>query len=517
MRENFRMKLNNKIAQGSFGSVYQGSYMSHKNCAIKKIPIQSNSESFNRYSESEWKTLQNIKQKNIINIYGVCKSQHNIYIAMEYCKGKDLGTILDHCNFINEPLVKKWMKDLIKSLDYLKDLNIIHRDIKPTNILLTSNKLTSAEVKLVDFGFATKLDHSLKYSKVGTPLYMAPEVMNENGYDYKADIWSLGIVMYELLYGCHPFNVNNMRELMDSQRRPIDYKKHSNVSEDAIKVMKSMIQYDSSERMDYEDLLRLPFFVTNKKEISGSDEEKKESENEEDKSSIGLIGNHCVRKSENSSFELIGKSDSEVNEEKFAEGFIELPENKPEESIVNQGGNLVYGQDSRLGQNLETNDFAIDIKEVYSQFYDLKNRAELAFSYNEVALNFCKNRFPYIQKCIILFVDYQSFLIEEDLKILKIYLDEEIFNYQIDEVSVFIRNMRLSQLQILDEFAKEKDQITKEVLERKIKEDLESLMNLDKNSFDFDNILDICKLTIKFIAPDNEEIDKILESAKPNI
>ena len=144
-------------------------------------------------------------------------------------------------------------------MNELHKRHIVHRDIKPANILLTSTNIEIADVKLADFGFAKKLQNSIAGTQIGTPLYMAPEIFTSDNYTYKADIWSLGVLTYELLYGVPPFKCFRLEDLRKLHREPVNFPEDLNVPEDAKSFIRAMLAYDYNLRPGYERLLGMNF------------------------------------------------------------------------------------------------------------------------------------------------------------------------------------------------------------------------------------------------------------------
>ena len=194
----------------------------------------------------------NNPHKNIIKVYDVIKQTNKIYIVTEYCHDGDMSTIL--FNPLKEDIAKYYFYQIASGIRYMKDNNIIHRDIKPKNIMLSDNRLT---LKLADFGFA-KIQESkmVKSTSIcGSPLYMAPEILNINVYSDSVDIWALGIIMYEMLFGSHPFeSCKDYEELRRMAKTTINIPNSVNISHEALELLKKLLSVNSS-RIDIDDVL----------------------------------------------------------------------------------------------------------------------------------------------------------------------------------------------------------------------------------------------------------------------
>jgi serine/threonine-protein kinase ULK/ATG1 len=157
---------------------------------------------------------------NIIKLYDVLYSDKKdyLYMILEYCDCGDLYNFIKN-NKLTEEQIKYYMNQLKNGLQYLRDNNIIHRDIKPKNILLTNNNKI---LKICDFGFAKSIidDVSLMETLCGSPLYMAPEIINNKKYNIKSDLWSVGIILYEIIYNKHPLGEPvNILDLMEKIKK----------------------------------------------------------------------------------------------------------------------------------------------------------------------------------------------------------------------------------------------------------------------------------------------------------
>jgi serine/threonine protein kinase len=148
--------------------------------------------------------LSIIKHENIVAMVDFKQTAHNLYLVFEHCKFTDLNAyIRDHyAGRLPEDRVRRILAQLCGAFRVIRQHKVVHRDLKLSNILVTED----FEIKLADFGFAKLLEEDeFLRSQVGTPLTMAPEVIERKEYNEKCDIWSLGVITYQMLFGCNPF------------------------------------------------------------------------------------------------------------------------------------------------------------------------------------------------------------------------------------------------------------------------------------------------------------------------
>lgn len=251
---NYMIFYDKLLGSGSYANVYLGKNIkTNQNVAIKiisNIPTK-----LIRIFEEEINIMNIIKNDphtNIVGCYDIINQKDIIYIILEYCDSGDLKQIIK--NPIKEKYVQYYFKQLVNGLKYLHNKRILHRDIKPKNILLTNNRRT---IKICDFGLAKNNENNnLCKTVCGSPLYMAPEMIKNNNtlYNDQIDLWSTGLILYELLYGFHPFNhYKNINDLKISQEIDIPPKKNTNpdVSHDCIILLRKLLECDASNRLSW--------------------------------------------------------------------------------------------------------------------------------------------------------------------------------------------------------------------------------------------------------------------------
>ncbi|KAI8825214.1 Ste20-like serine/threonine kinase [Fimicolochytrium jonesii] len=211
-------EIQNQIGKGSFGEVYRGIHRrTSLPVAIKVIDFEESSDDIDEIRH-EISILSALDSPYVTKYYGSYVKGTKLWIVMEYCDGGSLFDLIKQ-DPLDETVVAVVMKELLNGLAYLHAHGKIHRDIKAANVLLTGG----GEVKLADFGVSAQVTATItkKNTFVGTPYWMAPEVILRSAYNAKADIWSLGISAWELAKGLPPHaNIHPMRVLFMIPQQP---------------------------------------------------------------------------------------------------------------------------------------------------------------------------------------------------------------------------------------------------------------------------------------------------------
>ena len=206
-----------KLGQGGMGEVYLAEQISLKRkVAIKMLrgDVTASEATLARF-KAESKTIAKLSHANIVQAYTVGEHEGNHYLVLEYVEGVSLGEYMARKGALEVPLVLTIMRQVASALLRASELNIIHRDIKPGNILLTRK----AEAKVADFGLARclseeeRVDLTRAGATVGTPLYMSPEQIEGKTLDCRSDIYSFGVTCYQMLTGQVPFDGSNAFEI----------------------------------------------------------------------------------------------------------------------------------------------------------------------------------------------------------------------------------------------------------------------------------------------------------------
>jgi len=286
--ENIRQIYNFEkiLGKGSFGLVRVISLKKEpeKKFALKIIEKDKVKEKV-YLLEREIMILRSMDHPNIINFYETYQDSKYLYIVMEFCSGGDLMDRILHKTHLEEKDVCEIMEKLFSAINYVHKKKIVHRDLKLENVLF-SDKTADSEIKIIDFGlsaivkakfhsfFSHETDHQHQdipndlNSKVGTPLYVAPEVLKGN-YSYECDIWSLGVIMFMLLSGDPPFLATTEEKLfnvIEKGQFNFNSKAWQNVSVKAKDLLTKVLRVSPKKRPNPVVILKHPWFQSFKKE-----------------------------------------------------------------------------------------------------------------------------------------------------------------------------------------------------------------------------------------------------------
>jgi len=253
------------LGNGSFGKVrlYRDKNYKELLFAIKTLKKEGITSYHFSLLKQEVDILSNMDHPNIVKYFGIFEDDYFIHIVMEYLKGQDLSKIISLKNYtdFNENQMGQIIHQLLKALSFIHSKNIIHRDIKPENILF-SDKRNIFSLKLIDFGLATFQEQEKKTA--GTPMYMSPEMVDGNG-TYVSDIWSVGVVVYQMVTGKLPFDggENDENQILYEHIKNDEYNKEklNNVecSDDVKDFIDKALQKDIKKRMTVQEALNHPW------------------------------------------------------------------------------------------------------------------------------------------------------------------------------------------------------------------------------------------------------------------
>lgn len=262
-------KILKEIGSGSFGKVYMVEDSKTKQrYAIKKINKKDLEE--NEYlHQAFWKELDVMRRcecENSVKLIEHFLSSNCYNIVMELCD-TDLEIVLNkRTQGFCEEDVRVLLKQLNNVFSIMEKENIIHRDLKLRNIMVIFNKSSDSSlnfnVKLSDFGFSKVMDDDITRTKLGTPATMAPEILMNKNYTKKADMWSIGIITYQLLFKMLPFRARNEKELLNNilNNKGIKIPEGYKISDTLFDLLKNLLQIDPKDRLSWKEYFEHPFF-----------------------------------------------------------------------------------------------------------------------------------------------------------------------------------------------------------------------------------------------------------------
>ncbi|XP_019681504.2 serine/threonine-protein kinase Nek5 isoform X2 [Felis catus] len=249
------------IGEGAFGKAFLAKRTSDsKHCVIKEIDFAKMPPQEKEASTKEVVLLAKMKHPNIVTFFSSFQENNRLFIVMEYCDGGDLMKRIHRQRGVlfSEDQILSWFVQISLGLKYIHDRKILHRDIKAQNIFLSKNGMVA---KLGDFGIARVLNNSMELARtcIGTPYYLSPEICQNKPYNNKTDIWSLGCVLYELCTLKHPFEGNNLHQLVlkicQAHFAPISPR----FSHDLQALISQLFEVSPRDRPSINSILKRPF------------------------------------------------------------------------------------------------------------------------------------------------------------------------------------------------------------------------------------------------------------------
>ena len=252
-----------ELGVGSFGRVILVQHnKTQAQYAIKAIDKRNTTNIQEKpYFRREIEIMYRIHHPNVVKLFGHFEDNTYCYFIMEYIPGGNIYSYVpkNGIRTINTQQVASIIKDVISATYFLHHMNppIVHRDIKPENVLLAENM----RAKLTDFGWSNYMQGDIKRTTVcGTPIYLAPEMINNTGHDEKVDIWCIGVLLFELMTGQQPWQGSDVQTVKyNISRLKINWPKQMDMT--AADLISKILRYNPEERISLRNMLMHPFFT----------------------------------------------------------------------------------------------------------------------------------------------------------------------------------------------------------------------------------------------------------------
>ncbi|CAF2386909.1 unnamed protein product [Rotaria sp. Silwood2] len=254
------------LGDGRFSAVFECRDKATGIQLALKIIDKTRCKGYEYLIENELSILRRVKHPNIIKLVEEFQNELKYFLVFEYVSNGDLLKAVTTMNKYSEHDVALMLSQIASALKYLHSLQIVHRDIKLENVLMANYPDQSVTLKLADFGFALCLtDHTHTVAArsdnlCGTPMYLAPEVIQNRDYRIENDMWSLGVIAFTLLSGMAPFDGDNDDDIMSNvTNKPIDFSLLPKISADCREALMSMLERDPTKRISASELLQHPW------------------------------------------------------------------------------------------------------------------------------------------------------------------------------------------------------------------------------------------------------------------
>ncbi|XP_070760176.1 serine/threonine-protein kinase ULK1a [Enoplosus armatus] len=267
----FEFNRKDLIGHGAFAVVFKGRHKEKRDweVAVKCINKKNLAKSQSLLGK-EIKILKELKHENIVRLLDYQEIGGCVYLVMEYCNGGDLAEYLHSKGTLSEDTIRVFLQQIAQAMKVLQSKGILHRDLKPQNILLChpegrrSSSINTC-IKIADFGFARHLQtNTMAATLCGSPMYMAPEVIMSQHYDAKADLWSIGTIVYQCLTGKAPFHASTPQELrlFYESNRTLLPSIPKETSSNLRHLLFGLLQRNHKDRISFDEFFHHPFLET---------------------------------------------------------------------------------------------------------------------------------------------------------------------------------------------------------------------------------------------------------------
>uniref|UniRef100_A0A665VUL5 Serine/threonine-protein kinase ULK3 n=1 Tax=Echeneis naucrates TaxID=173247 RepID=A0A665VUL5_ECHNA len=251
--------LTERLGSGTYATVYKA-YRKGSNrevVAVKVVGKKTLNKASTENLLTEIEILKTVRHPHIVHLKDFQWDAENIYLIMEWCSGGDLSRFIRSRRILPEKVAQRFLQQIACALQFLNERNISHLDLKPQNILLSGSDL-----KLADFGFAQYMSPWDEQSVLrGSPLYMAPEMVCRRQYDSRVDLWSVGVILYEALFGRAPFASRSYAELEEKIRssQPIELPPGARVTKNCRDLLLRLLERNPDARITFAEFFTHPF------------------------------------------------------------------------------------------------------------------------------------------------------------------------------------------------------------------------------------------------------------------
>lgn len=262
-------KMGVVLGEGAFAQVCLAQDKNtNEECAVKVIKKNGRDAKESEFMARETEIMSSVRHPNIVNTLDIFDSPSHLHIVLEYMKGGELFDIIAEAGSFSEQQAAQVTRDVIKGVQYLHMLAIVHRDIKPENVLCLSKKWP-LQVKLADFGLADYSDGDGEISEnqqtmIGTPGYVAPEVVKKEKYGQPVDMWAVGVLLYIMLSGKMPFygrDDNACLRMIASGKYSMPDREWASISPVAKSLVKGLLQLNPDKRLTANGALHHPWLA----------------------------------------------------------------------------------------------------------------------------------------------------------------------------------------------------------------------------------------------------------------